>query len=95
MVESCSINCFFDVLAKPQVSHNYLKHTARGCLKIDFFLAQGRLTRAVAVRILVPPEAPTTIRTSPLASTTIVGVIEERDRFPGAILLASEGGSPK
>jgi len=27
-----------------------------------------------------------------LASTTIVGVIDERDRFPAASLFASEGG---
>lgn len=53
------------------------------------------LTKAMAVVILVPPEAPTTKRGTPLLSTNIVGDMEDRGRFPGAIKLLSDGSTPK
>lgn len=45
--------------------------------------------------ILVPPDAPITILTSPSLFVMIVGVIEDNERFPGAIALLGEPGSPK
>ena len=53
------------------------------------------LTKAVEVVIFVPPEAPTTILTSPSGETIIVGHIEDKGRFHGAIKLAGEAGTPK
>lgn len=45
--------------------------------------------------ILVPPADPTTNLTSPLPSMMMVGHMELKGRFPGAIMLAEEGGNPK
>ena len=53
------------------------------------------LTRAVDVVIFVPPDAPTTILTSPFDVTIILGHIEDKGRFQGAIKLAGDAGTPK
>ena len=52
-------------------------------------------TQAVAVVILDPPAAPTTILTSPRPSTNTDGHMDDSGRLPGSILLAGEGGIPK
>lgn len=44
--------------------------------------------------ILVPPEAPATIRTSPSLSTKIAGADEDIGRFPGAMKFADDGSTP-
>lgn len=49
----------------------------------------------MAVVIFVPPEAPTTNLTSPLSSTIILGLMDDRALFPGAIALLGEPGKPK
>jgi len=46
---------------------------------------QQKLTKEMAVVILVPPEAPTTKRGTPMWSTNIEGVMEDMGRFFGAI----------
>ena len=45
--------------------------------------------------ILVPPDAPTTNLTSPFGETTILGHIEDKGRFHGAMKFAGEAGTPK
>jgi hypothetical protein len=46
--------------------------------------------------IRVPPAAPITVRTLPVdASTTIVGVMDDKGRLPGLMKLAGLGGTPK
>lgn len=57
-------------------------------------LVEAIHTYATAVVILVPPALPITSLTSPLQSTTIVGHIEERGRFLGAIKLAGDEVTP-
>lgn len=52
-------------------------------------------TEATVEVILVPPAAPTVNFTSPLLSITIVGHIEEKGCFPGAIKLDGDAGTPK
>lgn len=54
-----------------------------------------QLTKAVAVVILVPPEAPTTNLTCPSESATILGHMEDRGRFPGLMKFAADAGTPK
>ena len=46
-------------------------------------LAEHVVTCATAVVILAPPDAPTDILTDRSLSTRMVGVMEERGRFPG------------
>ena len=41
-------------------------------------------TQAVDKGILVPPEAPTTMTTSPFLSVMIVGHVEDKGRLPAA-----------
>lgn len=53
------------------------------------------LTKATAVVILVPPEAPITNLALPAASEIMLGVMEERGLLPGAMKLAGEGARPK
>lgn len=45
--------------------------------------------------IFVPPAAPTTRRTLPMESITIVGDIDDSGCFPGLIIFAGEPGRPK
>ena len=52
------------------------------------------LTKDTAVVIFVPPDAPITKRATPFLSTNIDGVVEDCGRFPGAIMLASDGSTP-
>lgn len=61
------------------------------CIKKLF----NRLTKAVEVVILVPPEAPTTNLTCPSESATILGHMEDRGRFPGLMKFAADAGTPK
>lgn len=55
----------------------------------------NRLTKAVEVVILVPPEAPTTSLTCPSEPTTILGHMEDRGLFPGLMKFAADAGTPK
>lgn len=57
---------------------------------IDFLL-----TKATAVVILVPPDAPMTNLALPPESTIMVGHIEDIACFPGSMKLADEGDRPK
>ena len=43
----------------------------------------------------MPPAAPTTILTSPSDDTIMLGHIEDKGRFHGAIKLAGDAGTPK
>ena len=52
------------------------------------------LTKEIAVVILVPPEAPTTKRTTPSLSKNIDGAVEDWGRFPGSIMFDSDGSTP-
>lgn len=52
------------------------------CFREDIYVYGSKLTRAVAVMIFVPPEAPTTIFTLLSLSEIIVGHIEERGLLP-------------
>jgi len=51
-------------------------------------------TKAVAVVISVPPEAPVTNTVDPLLSKTIVGHMEDIGLFPGSMWLLGEAGTP-
>lgn len=53
------------------------------------------ITVEMAVGIFVPPAAPITSRTSPLALVTIVGLIEDMGRFCGAIKFDGDAGRLK
>lgn len=60
----------------------------KACFDISVFILYIAVlvfvvTRAVAVVIFVPPEAPTTILTLWCLSNIIVGHIDERGLFPG------------
>ena len=52
------------------------------------------LTKEIAVVIFVPPDAPTTKRTTPSLSRNIVGAVEDWGRFPGEIMFDSDGSTP-
>lgn len=54
-----------------------------------------KLTEEIAVVILVPPEAPITITTSPSLSAITVGLTDDKERLPGAMKFEGEGWSPK
>ena len=55
---------------------------------------KGQLTKAVAVVICEPPDAPITMATRPLASRKIAGVMEDMGRLPGAMRFSLEGARP-
>ena len=48
----------------------------------------------MAVVILVPPDAPITKRATPLLSKNNEGAVEDWGRFPGSIMLDSDGSTP-
>ena len=55
-----------------------------------------RMACAVAVVMRVPPDAPTTMRTRPVAlSTTMVGDDDDRGRLKGRMKFALDGCRPK
>ena len=54
-----------------------------------------RITKAVAVVILVPPAAPITSLTLPSFPTIMEGHMEDNGRFPPLIKLFGDGGTPK
>lgn len=57
-------------------------------------LNSALLTREIAVVILVPPDAPITKRAWPFLSKNIDGAVEDIGRFPGSIILDSDGSTP-
>jgi len=60
----------------------------------QFFKETIVLTSDVAVVILVPPDAPATILTSPFLSTNIEGAVEDMGLLPGTIKFAGDGDTP-
>jgi len=49
----------------------------------------------VADMIREPPAAPVVKKTVPFANSTMMGQMEDRGRFPGAIKFAGDGSNPK
>ena len=54
----------------------------------NYVISTMLITCAVAVEILVPPEAPTVSWTLPSARSTTAGVLDDSGRFPVAMKLA-------